>query len=101
MRAMTTATAGQVTGGSPLRWLVLGVLVVAFGGMVVCDQTYGAQSRAAVERNRAADIALENRVLCGKFEFAPGTSALTTCLSELANYRRQAEKRIANETMPY
>ena len=99
---VTSATSPRESVKSSLgAWLALGALVVVLGGMFIYSGTYGAQVRAAIERQRTADIEQENRVFCKKFGIAPATTAFTSCANDLADVRQRAEQRLMEETAGY
>ena len=100
---MTTATISISPPSRSDRLVsLLGMTAVAFLALclayiVVVWIFYGADMRAAAERQKTAIVAAENLTFCNKLGLNAGTGAFSICAEGLAEIRRLHEERASAE----
>src|SRR5215472_4102855 len=76
---------------------VLWALAAAWAAIMIMHYPRILEARATIERQRAQEIAEENRVYCEKWGLKAGTHEHTLCTLDLQEVRAEVEQRIADD----
>jgi hypothetical protein len=79
---------------SLLGTTAVALLALCLAYIVVVWIFYGADMRAAAERQKTAIVAAENLTFCNKLGLNAGTGAFSICAEGLAEIRRLHEERV-------